>query len=266
MIGVRTGVRCGVRAGIAVGVVQDEIWTAATDPGDGPGGTVQVPMTAGDFFTYAARTPTHAYTCQELSGNLLDQVGSLNLVAAGTPLYQQSVAGWARKGVGFNETVGQRFSVGAGSGPSPILTPVAMLAYVTMRTPAASRGMVLLSDAGASNRSAAFVSAAGVLRTQCGAVTNDGVSDHRDGAAHPILLTYDVAGSATNRYSDLEKDNGTFAAGVIDGTKGIGAVSGQNSHLGEVLAFWILEGADAQFTDAQAKAMLQALGWSIPWS
>lgn len=266
-IGPRIGPAVGPRIGPAVGVSADPIVPpAASGSGDGPGGLIQAPMTAVGFAALTGRTPTHAYTCQEASGNLADQIGSVNLVAAGTPLYQQTIAGWTRKGVGFNETLNQRFAVGAGSGPNATVTPVAMLIYFTCRTPAAMRNMLILSDAGATARSCALNGVTGLLRTQCAATTNDGVVDHRDGAVHPLLLTLDIAGSNTNRYTDLEKDNGTFAAGVLDGNKGIGALTGLNSHLGEVAGLWIFEGTDAQFTDAQAKALLQGLGWSIPWT
>lgn len=215
---------------------------------------------------FVAKVPTHSYGCQEASGNLIDQIGVMNLAAAGTPLYQQTVTGQTNKGVGFNEGVNQRFSVGSGTGPNPTLTPVATLTYFTGRTPAAMRGMVLLSDAGGSARSAMLFATTGFLRTQCGATTNDGTVDHRDSAMHAGLLTYDLSATTTNRYSDLEKDLGTFAAGVLDGTKGLGAVGGQNSHLGEVVRHWIFEGTDAQHTDASAKALLQALEWAPGWT
>ena len=264
MIGVRAGITVGARAGVAVGISTDQLSAGGT--GDGPSGSILVPMTGASFSAATGRTPTHAYTCQEASGNLIDQVGAVNLVAAGTPLYQQTVSGWTRKGVGFNETVNQRFSVSAGTGWNATVTPVAILAYFTVRTPAAMRNVIILSDAGAAACSCMLNGVTGLLRTQCAATTNDGVTDHRDSAVHAGLLTLDIAGTTTNRYTDLEKDNGTFAAGVLDGIKGIGALSGLNSHLGEVLALWVFEGTDAQFSDAQAKSMLQALGWSPPWS
>lgn len=237
-----------------------------TGTGDGPGGLIQAPMSGASFVALTTRTPTHSYTCQEASGNLIDQIGAVNLVANATPLYQQSVSGWTRKGVGFNETLNQRFSVGAGVGPNPTLTPIAMLCYFTHRTPSTMRNILTISDAGGSARSCMLGGITGLLRTQCAATTNDGIVDHRDGAVHAGLLTYDAVGTNTNRYTDLEKDNGTFAVGVLDGVKGIGALSALNSHIGEILALWIFDGVDAQFTDAQAKSMLQSLGWIIPWT
>lgn len=234
--------------------------------GDGPSGTIQVPMTATSFLTVTGRSATHAYTCQESSGNLIDQIGALNMVANGTPLYQQSVTNWVRKGVGFNEGLNQRFSLALGVGPDCTVTPVAMLVYTVVRTPASLRTLLIISDAGSNARSAVQISAGGLARTIAGnAAFNEGSIDYRDAAVHPILLTYDAAFLTTNRYSDAEKDNGTFGPGTIDSIKGIGALSGDNSFLGEVLAYWILEGANAQFTDAQAKIFLQSLGWVIPW-
>ena len=255
--GIRSGLRSGIRAGLNPG----------TGAGDGPSGSILVPMTGPAFLAATGRTPTHAYSCQEASGNLIDQIGSVNLVPAGAPLFLQPVSNWVRKGVGFNETVNQRFSVAAGTGWNVTLTPVAMLAYVTARTAAAVRSLLIITDAGGTARSGVSVTTGGLLRTQCGSTLNDGTIDHRDAAVHPVLLTIDVGGSVTNRYTNIEKDNGTFGAGAVDGTKGIGAYAGLNSHLGEVLALWVFEGSDAQFSDAQAKTMLTNLGWSgIPWS
>lgn len=42
------------------------------------------------------------YLCDEASGNLVDRVGSSNLTAAGTPVYQDPIGG--KLGVGFNST------------------------------------------------------------------------------------------------------------------------------------------------------------------
>jgi hypothetical protein len=72
--------------------------------------------------------------------------------------------------------------------------------------------------------------------------------------------------TSINRYTNLEKDNGTFAVGVASGIKGIGALASSNSWLGECVALWVLTGVEAQFTDAQAKTFLQSFGWTIPWS
>jgi hypothetical protein len=235
--------------------------------GDGPLGVIKVPMTAAAFLAATGRTPTHAYTCQEPSGNLIDQIGSLTLIAAGTPLYQQSISGWIRKGVGFNEGLNQRFSVTTGSGPDPAVTPVAMLVYFRARTPAATRSLVMISDAGGGARVCGLITPGGLAETLCGAAAaNDGVVDYRDTNVHAMLLAYDAGNTTVSRYTDQEKDNGTFGAGTIDAIKGIGALAGGNSHLGEVVAFWIFDGADARYTDAQAKSLLQGLGWSIAWS
>lgn len=215
---------------------------------------------------FISRSPTHGYGCQEASGNLIDQIGSMNLAAAGTPLYSQAVAGHTRVGVGFNATLNQRFSVGLGTGPNPTLTPVAMLGVFTLRTVGVLAAFMMITDS-AAHRVSVIHLTGGALRTICNATNNDGTVDHRDGAAHPVLLAYDAAATTVNRYTDLEKDNGTFAAGVLDGTKGIGAQAAQSSNVGECAGFWIFEGTDAQFTDASAKAFLGALNWSgIPWS
>ena len=264
MIGVRVGVWIGSRVGVAIGVSANETGPGGGG-GDGPSGAIKVPMTAGSFLATTGRNATHAYTCQEASGNLIDQIGAMNLVpSATTPLYSVTVIGWTRKGVGFNHATAQNFSVGAGVGPNPTATPVAMLIYFTTRVTAGANEMLMLSESGATT-SVAVYEVAGALDTQCDSNFNLGSVNHEDGAAHAMLLTYDPAGSV-NRYTDLERDDGTFGAGVLDGLKGLGATTAQNSFTGEILAYWIMQGADAQFTALQAKTFLQSLGWAPPWA
>lgn len=263
-IGVRVGVVVGPRVGVAVGCSQDEI-APPSGAGDGPNGTIKVPMSAASFLATTGRNATHAYTCQEPSGNLIDQIGAMPLIPnVAPPLYSVPVPGWSRVGVGFNHTAAQRISVGAGVGPNPTATPVAMLVYFTMRVTAGANEMLMLAESGATT-SVAVYEVAGALDTQCNGNFNLGTVNHEDGAVHAMLLTYDPAGSV-NRYSDLERDDGTFGAGVLDGIKGLGAAAAQNSFTGEVLAFWILQGADAQFTALQAKTFLLSLGWAPPWA
>lgn len=265
-IGVRVGVGVGLRVGVAVGVSSNE-----TGPdggtGDGPNGAIKVPMTAGSFLATTGRNATHAYTCQEASGNLIDQIGAMNLVpGAGAPTYLVPVTGWTRKGVGFNRSNNQGFTVNAGVGPNPTLTPVAMMVYYTTRSVVGQNELMMISDGGV-NQWAVFmdIGAGGIPSTFCGTAINNGTVSHQDGAVHVMLGTYDPAGSI-NRYTDLERDDGTFAAGVVDGVKGIGSDGSQASHLGEILAYWIMQGADAQFTALQAKTFLQSLGWAPPWA
>lgn len=243
-----------------------EVTTVVVAGGDGPGGLIMTPTSGAAFLALTGRTPRNIYPCQDASGNLVDTVGAMNLIANAAPLYTQAVAGWTRVGVGFNQTAAQRFAVATGVGPNPGATPVAMLAYCTFRTPAAVREVFYIEDAGAAVKVAVLCTAGGLLRSQCIATTNDGTVDHRDTLVHPVLLTIDTAATTINRYSDLEKDNGTYAATPADAPKGLGAAAGATSWLGECVYFVILEGANAQFTDAQAKTFLQSFGWTIPWT
>jgi uncharacterized repeat protein (TIGR01451 family) len=236
--------------------------------GDGPGGAIQVPVTAAGFASVTGRTPTHIYTCQEASSNLIDQVGTENLIAstaAAAPLYQVPITNWTRKGVGFSETSGQKCTLATGHGPNPLNTAVAMLAYVRVRTVIATRTILMIEDAGASNRIMASMNTGGVLVTNCmAAAANAGTVDHRDTNVHPLLLAVDTANTFVGRWTDLEADIGTYGATPGDAVKGIGAVGGGLSFVGEVLGVWILEGANAQIaTNAAAKTFLQSLGWTI---
>jgi hypothetical protein len=104
-----------------------------------------------NFVSYNALTidvPTSIYTCQEASGNLADTgAGGITLVANGTPLYQQAVSGHARKAVGFNAGVNQRFMAASGTAPNPATTSSlwGVIGAITA-TPAATSQWIQASD------------------------------------------------------------------------------------------------------------------------
>src|SRR5688572_10782146 len=49
--------------------------------------------------------PTHLWLMQESSGALADSIGTISLTAHNTPTYRNAVTGWARAGVGTDDTV-----------------------------------------------------------------------------------------------------------------------------------------------------------------
>ncbi len=227
-----------------------------------------VPSTAFQW-TMLGVTIASGWLAQEASGNLAGfGPSAFTLTANATPLYQQAVTGWTRTASAFSQVVGQRFMAAAGTGPNPASTSVLWFGYMVAQTaPGGSRGLV---SAGG-NVAIGNINGANVLRLACvGVNTDDSTTDPvADDLVHPIVLKYDRTNSAVVLYTDEAKTVGTFNSGATDNNKGFGGgplFTASTPALSGVLIGAVCSGANAELSDATIKALLQALGWSPPWS
>ena len=205
--------------------------------------------------------PDGIYLCQEASGNLTDSgPAALTLTAAGSPLYQQSAAGWTRKGVGFNATANQRFSYASGVGSNPASVDIGWCFYMSMPTlPAGNRGFMTYGSATMNQITDGNLRLAGVNDS----TTRPDVDD----LIHPIYLLHDITNSRYLFYTDEAKTSIVFAA-LTDGIKSVGATPAGTSPDAASVAVYGFRfiNADARLSDANVKSMLVALGWTVPWS
>lgn len=222
----------------------------------------------GDFIaaeSLSLAVPDYLHLCQEASGNLADSIGSLTLTANGTPLYQQSVTGWTRKGVKGNaSTANQRFTSTAG--PNPSTTSVARFAYIAIGAIDATPREVLSNGNAADVSVQAFTTASvSTLRYREGSNIVDSVNAGYGATAFPVLLVSDRTGSRARLYTHLAKLSPTFGAPANNLLYTIGAQSGTWAQVTVIYECgW--QGADAEISDANAKAFFEALGYSISWS
>lgn len=251
--GLQRGLLRGLKRGLGVSV-------GPSVPNEGG---IFFPSTAAHFASLGIATPSHLWPCQEASGNLADSLGGLSLVAAGTPLYQQSVPGFTRKAVGFNEGAGQRFTVAAGSGPNPATTSVAWLGYfrMTAGVGGVNRRVLCACDGIATTGVMANLTTSNVVRLLCVAVGANGSYDYNDGALHPMLLVYDRTNSLVRCYTDKEQVNGTYNSGAVDAAKGLGAPT-NNSFPGAIP--WAIAAGGAT-AEGYGKTTLQKLGWALAY-
>jgi len=221
-----------------------------------------------NFLAYygISTTVSSAWKCDEASGNAADCVGSLTLTASGTPTYQQTVSGWSRKGFGFTDAGAQKFVAASGTGPNPATTSVIWCFYITMPTsnPAATRTIMGASHTGTTQDMVQIVTT-GKPRAVVFNVTTDGTVNVVNGGTMPMLLKYDRTNSAARLYNTNEKITATYNSGVLDGNKGVGPPIGTAATMNCVYGF-MLQGANAELSDATVKTLLQSLGWTIPWS
>lgn len=225
-----------------------------------------LPQSAAEIAALTMAAVNSLWLFQMPSGNATDQVGSLTLTAAGTPLYDQVVPGWATHGIAFNSTVAQRFGAASGVGPDPSTTSVLWCGLMSCgATPGANR---ILVGASATATTECYVkeTTASHARLTCKNVSaTDGTADMSAAAVQLVYIVYDRTHGTVTVYTEQEKIVGTYNAGVTDGIKGFGALSG-SSCAGNLLWGIQRNGAAAEMSAAAIKAEMQLLGASPPWS
>ncbi len=269
MIGPRIGPTVGPRIGVAVGVSANELGFFSSGISgvtrDATSG-VYTPASAAEWTTLLAAAgdaiggPSALYLCQEASGNLADSIGTFTLTASGTGItYAQSVAGWSRKGVTFNDGGSGAFANADAGLPDLSTTSFSSLWYwQESGTPAANR---MLFAAGLVTMSQALVQATGVPRFTSGVNSALGVVQLST-PVRPWLPTHNKTASSDVLYLDTEKVTPTFS--VL--TTGKSITWGQSSAVahppGSLLYAALFFGAAAERTSTQWKTLLTTLGFN----
>jgi hypothetical protein len=264
-VGVVSGIRSGIRASIRSGVNPGGVVAWAVDASSNK--AVPADSTEWDAFrsanSLAVATPNSLWLCQESSGNLADSIGSLTLTAAGTCNYQQTVTGWERKAVAGNDgVVGDRFAAGSTVGPSPATTSQTWLWIASMpSTPGTARAVfgVNFSNAAGSVRMV-HLATSGNPRLGVNNVNADG-SNSVSSEIHCLVLKYNRTGSEAKLFNLDEKLTGTYTDSITDGNKGVG-----NGTAARFLYGCMWSGSDAEISDANIKALMQAMGFTVSWS
>ena len=219
-----------------------------------------------NFLAYnglAAAVPNSMWLCQEAAGNLTDSIGTLTLTANAAPAYQQAATGHSRLGVQLAEVANQRFTAAAAAGPNPTTTSSLWLWFGEFTAaPSGTRVVLSVSDGAVNFRANILVTPR--IRLSINAVNSDGVSDPVAGAdVMPMAIKYDRTNSEAKVFTGQEKITGTYSAAVVDGLKGLGT-GGAAAVRFVYGVMW--SGAAGEMSDANLKALLEALGYTIPWS
>jgi uncharacterized repeat protein (TIGR01451 family) len=214
----------------------------------------------------AMSPPDSCWLVQEPSGSLFDSIGSLTLLANGTPAYQQAVAGYDRKAVVLTVNTGQGFRAAAGVGPNPTTTSSLWLVVAAV-TGSNGAAMAILTVGGAATSSQCSARVIGLSppspQIRVMSATTGGASDPTVAGVQPIALRYDLANSVAEMTLASEKVTGTYNSGVTDGFKGIGSSISGNCAGMAVLYAAMWSGANAEVGDAALKALEQAMGFTI---
>jgi len=272
---VHVGLSAGLSVGLACGVGADD-GAAPT----GLGYTVDAssakatPVSAAEWATFIAAksltisTPNYLHLCQEASGNMTDTIGGLTLTANGSPAYQQAVSGWTRTGVkGDGVTANQRFR--SASAPNPSTTSMALFAFVSLGTQTASVQSVMGVGAIADTTVSAYLNGAPVVGRiryrESANITDTGTGTDYQARVTPILLLIDHTGTRARLYTDVEKLSPTYGLPSAVTAYCLGADSGTWTPSTILYSCGWTGAAAEAITDAQAKALFEGLGYTIPW-
>lgn len=204
--------------------------------------------------------PDALWLMQEASGNLADSIGTFTLTASGTgATYQSSVTGWSRKALSFASEADALFTNTAAGLPNIATESQLTLLIGSFGTPAGNRAFVWH---GTTSNRLMIESATRKLRANSNGNVADGAADFT-GVVRPLgLRTNRTAGSCTG-FSDVDKISPTFST----------AVTGERILLGggpsppfSVLYMAQWHAANAEISDANYKALLQAMGFTITWT
>lgn len=211
-------------------------------------------------FSLAMGSPNHLWLCQEASGNLADTIGGKTLTAGNTPGHQQAVTGWSRKAVGHSGAAsGQTFNntTMANLNASSVL----VLAYIKFNQSTVATRSIMFHGVSAGNDFQSLVSS-NSMRLRSGGNIGNSASSHV-GQVRPFVLLYDRANSRNCLFSDIEKLSVTFGAVTGAEFRLTCSLSTDTSADAQVLYVAHWEGTAAERSDAEIKALLTALGWSV---
>ena len=208
-------------------------------------------------FTLSAPTPDSLWLLQEAAGNAADSIGGFTLTAAGTVSYQQALTGYTRLGVGLTDAVNSQFGSASASLPAGGTgsQTVLMIARIPS-APAANRSLYE-----GQTTSLIRINSTPRVVAVAGGGTATG-SSNPTGTTRPFVYKADATGTTETVYTDQEKLSPVGA--VLSGRNlRIGSSTSAPSAVVGYACAWY--NANAEISDANMKALLQAMGFTIPW-
>lgn len=204
--------------------------------------------------------PNMEHLLQEASGNPADSMaGAIALTASGTPAYQQSVAGWSRKGIAFTD--GQVADLSTTSASLPSISTASfttcLLVYVTSSTTTRT----VIQHGTTTVDQFRVVIGAPRIQVASGVNTATGTADPT-GAAHLDCLRTNRTATTTVGTTDTEKLTPTWGNPT---NKKLGI--GQSGNGPTMTVMWEVSwfNANAEISDANLRSMEQAMGLTASW-
>lgn len=214
----------------------------------------------------AISNPDALWLCQESSGNLVDSMaGTYPLTAGGANAYQRTISAWERKAVGQNDNVQGFFESTDATLPDMSAGAITLVMFAmigTNPTPNATRAMAILGT-GAGTNQISYLGGAASTRVTSGAniVTGTGTNW---GSVQPYVLRHNQPGSATHGMDRTQKLAPTFSS-LVTGKRI--ALGGMTSIIAPPTTYFLYAFMwKSAIADADLKALLQQMGWTINWT
>lgn len=215
-----------------------------------------------------SKVPSHVWGCQDAASPLTDSIGGSPMASWGTPslTYQQSSPGWSRVAA-YNPAAGGGWSTNTAVDPSA--TSVAMLVYARIASASSNRTICYINMGTGANVDtiAAFVYGTIGMKAMCDGVETLNSVSHHDDTVHPWLLVYNRTAGTCTLYTDKGVVSTTYTADIVPNAMGLargGQWSSPNAYFLYACAW---EGAAAEFTPSEARALIDGLGFPTSgWS
>ncbi len=232
----------------------------------------QLPDTSAEFTTLIADNtlttvaPTLSYACQEASGNLAAAIGSIALTAAGSVTYANAETGYTDTSIGVPDNAASTgFSTTDALLANPATTSRLMIMIARLTAvPAAGRGFMQISDTdqirvqntGGNARARVFLSG------------NDSTPAN-DLSTTQFKIYFAQVNETLNTCifgnEDFKHTHGYTAPSSTTKRIGIGGFDATSAPM-RALRVWYWEGENAEWTQAQIKEFLIALGAGVAWT
>lgn len=202
--------------------------------------------------------PDHLWLFDAASGNLSAAIGGKTLTMSGAPSYQQTETGWTRKFIRASGAATNQFCNNATM--TAAANSALVLVFARVVQPVSGHQRVLYG--GASSNAFEGIAGSSHIRYRTGASSANGTASHV-GQVRPYVLVHDETANRMALLSDIEKVSPAFAARsgtTVQFQFGVAADTTALTSIGYAAAW---DGANAERSDADIKALLQAMGFTV---
>jgi hypothetical protein len=265
LVGPRVGTRVGIRAGVGeASSAAGPTWTIDATS------SIATPLTeteAEDLLTAAgvvAPSVTSLYLFgTPASGNVSDVIGGLNLVAAGTWAYQQTIPDMAIKSAKSSNAVSGTFAVSGFGNVNATSHTIFCLAHIVTASPGVEK-TVFQIGLNWDDTACLEVTTAPVLRVGEGDGTRSAGSSNPTGASRYFVIRVDDTANTVDGFTDQEKIVGGTQA--CNGTQLLFGGDNNNSNFPATTHYALAFRVAGALTNTQIKAVLEEAGLTVPWS
>lgn len=223
-----------------------------------------IPQSAAEFTSLLSgrgiANPGSAYGCQDASGSALDFIGSRNLAAGGTPLYQQAVTGWTSLSLKPRSNTSDYFG-GFSAGVDLHSSSALLLMRIRFNAAPGSQSCLVFFGGSGSTSAVMFLTSAGKINIDLNGGAADATGSVNVSNSTIILaLKLDITNHVVKAYVDGVESfsptwQGAFDSGDTDLFMGGVDLNWPDASLLDVAYF---TGSGAEIDDAHVAALIDS--------